>query len=280
LTLASCEQQIELRFPGYVEGKYTYISVNFPGILTEMHVTKGDQVKVGDLLLTIVKQPESDDFSAQENRLKESQELAKGAKKDYDLQDDLVKQRIRLEKRRAITTDELNATKDKRSIAYSNWLAKKNNIAVQEANLRKAQWALNQKTIHSPVSGLVFDTYFTKGELIGYGIPVLSLIDSSAIRVYFYVPETILHKLKLKQTVNVTCDSCSKAIKAEIVYISPDAEYTPPVIYSNDVRTKLVYRIEAIPQVSKPYDELHLGQPTTVTLENEPDYATTKKLSH
>ena len=48
--------------------------------------------------------------------------------------------------------------------------------------------------------------------------------------------------------------------------ISPNAEYTPPVIYSRQTSAKLVYRVEAY--FSK--DQLlawHPGQPVSVTLQ-------------
>lgn len=48
-----------------------------------------------------------------------------------------------------------------------------------------------------------------------------------------------------------------------ISFIAPQAEYTPPVIYSKDNRAKLVFLIEARPA---PEDaaRLHPGQPVEV----------------
>ena len=59
-----------------------------------------------------------------------------------------------------------------------------------------------------------------------------------------------------------TCDSCPAGLKATIIYVSPRAEYTPPVIYSQSARTKLVFLIEARPlNVSTP---LPPGLPVSV----------------
>ena len=43
------------------------------------------------------------------------------------------------------------------------------------------------------------------------------------------------------------CDGCADDFKARVSFISGSAEFTPPVIYSLDERSKLVYLIEALP---------------------------------
>ena len=53
-------------------------------------------------------------------------------------------------------------------------------------------------------------------------------------------------------------------IDAHITYIAAQAEYTPPVIYSNDTREKLVYMIEARPAVPDAA-KLNPGQPVQVS---------------
>ena len=54
-------------------------------------------------------------------------------------------------------------------------------------------------------------------------------------------------------------------IPATIVFIAARAEFTPPVLYSKENRSKLVYLVEAKPA---PADaaKLHPGQPVDVTL--------------
>jgi len=51
--------------------------------------------------------------------------------------------------------------------------------------------------------------------------------------------------LALGQAVDVTCDGCSPPLPARLSFISTQAEYTPPVIFSKEERAKLVFRIEA-----------------------------------
>ena len=54
----------------------------------------------------------------------------------------------------------------------------------------------------------------------------------------------------------------------KVSYISPRAEYTPPVIFSRESRDKLVFMIESVfdPAVSA---NLHPGQPLDVEFESK-----------
>jgi HlyD family secretion protein len=64
--------------------------------------------------------------------------------------------------------------------------------------------------------------------------------------------------------VSIACDGCGERIAAPITFIAPQAEFTPPVIYSKDNRAKLVFMVEARP-APKDAVRLHPGQPVDVT---------------
>jgi HlyD family secretion protein len=64
--------------------------------------------------------------------------------------------------------------------------------------------------------------------------------------------------------VSFTCDGCPADLTATIIYVSPRAEFTPPVIYSQTARTKLVFLIEARPQSVPAQVALAPGLPVTV----------------
>ncbi|MBA3753426.1 MAG: secretion protein HlyD, partial [Nitrospira sp.] len=63
--------------------------------------------------------------------------------------------------------------------------------------------------------------------------------------------------------VRVSVDSVREPFIGTVSYISPKAEYTPPVIYSQESRAKLVFMVEAVfaPDVAA---GLHPGQPVDV----------------
>jgi len=51
-----------------------------------------------------------------------------------------------------------------------------------------------------------------------------------------------------------------------VSFIAAQAEFTPPVIYSNDTRSKLVFMVEARPSPQAAAG-LHPGQPVVVSLQ-------------
>jgi HlyD family secretion protein len=101
------------------------------------------------------------------------------------------------------------------------------------------------------------------GETIDAGVPVVSLLPPKNIFVRFFVPETMLATVHYGDRVALSCDNCPAHFTATISFISPQAEYTPPIIYSDSTRSKLVYMIEARPPADRAA-LLNPGQPVTV----------------
>ena len=96
---------------------------------------------------------------------------------------------------------------------------------------------------------------------------MVSLLPPENVKVRFFVPEPRLGAVEVGGKVQVSCDACAPGLTALISYISPEAEYTPPVIYSREMRAKLVYLVEAKPRQPT---ALRPGQPVDVTLPRAP----------
>jgi HlyD family secretion protein len=120
-------------------------------------------------------------------------------------------------------------------------------VAAGRAALDMAQWRLDQRSVFAPVSGRVADVLALQGEMMTAGEPVISLLPPQNIFVRFFVPEPALSSLHRGDTVAFSCDGCATGLTGTISFISPTAEYTPPLIYSETSKAKLVYRIEARP---------------------------------
>jgi HlyD family secretion protein len=89
------------------------------------------------------------------------------------------------------------------------------------------------------------------------------LLPPSNLKVRFFVNEATLPKLKFGDPVTIKCDGCGGGIPAKISFISRTSEFTPPVIYSMEERSKLVFMIEA--RSERP-ERLRVGQPVSVVL--------------
>jgi HlyD family secretion protein len=143
--------------------------------------------------------------------------------------------------------------------------AQSGQVQAARAVLDQADWRVSEKSIAAPQAGLVYDTLYREGEWVAAGNPVVQMLPPQNIKVRFFVPEGALGSLTVGRKVSLHCDGCPADVAAAITYVSPAAEYTPPVIYSNETRGKLVYMIEAHPA---PQDaaKLHPGQPLEVRL--------------
>ncbi|VVC75231.1 Macrolide export protein MacA [Aquicella siphonis] len=264
VTAAGCSRSEQGKAQGYVEGRYTYMATSVSGVLKQLRVQRGARVKQGDILFVLEKKPESDEYREAQEDLKQSVAArdAIAANLEYAK---ITYQRYKvLVPKNAIEKSQLdNARSNYESLAAQ--LAQSNaKIASTSAVLEKMKWTEEQKEVSAPVDAVVFDTYYRLGEYTSASQPVLSLLAPADIKVVFYVSETVLGGLKLGDKVSVQCDSCAQDNVGRISFISPSAEYTPPVIYSRETNEKLIYRIEAefTPQVAY---RLHPGQPVMVS---------------
>ena len=117
--------------------------------------------------------------------------------------------------------------------------------------------------MNAPVTGTIQEVYFRQGEMVQAGRPIVSMLPPGNVRVRFFVPQATLPTISIGDRIAVQCDGCRNDLIARVNFISAQAEFTPPVIYSQDERSRLVFRIEATPE--RPQD-LRVGQPVSVAL--------------
>jgi HlyD family secretion protein len=136
-------------------------------------------------------------------------------------------------------------------------------VAAAHSALEMAQWRLDQRSVAAPAGGRVADVLAFPGETMTAGAPVISLLPPQNIFVRFFVPESLLASLHRGDRVAFACDSCPAGLSGTVSFISPMAEYTPPLIYSETSKGKLIYRIEARPPAYQAA-LLNPGQPISV----------------
>ncbi len=118
------------------------------------------------------------------------------------------------------------------------------------AELDQARWRLGKRDILAPAPGRVDDIIRNPGDVAGPSSPVISMLPDGAVKLKVYVPEPSFSSITVGSQLSVRCDGCPDGLKARVSYVSPDPEFTPPVIYSLDTRQKLVYLIEARPDAA------------------------------
>ncbi len=264
LCLGACTQNSENIINGYVEGEYVYISPATSGVLEELNVEKGQNINIGEKLFSVDGEIWQTNLHNAENNVKatkeqlaQSQALLKNAEKEFNRAAKLVK-----------TNAISQANYDTKQANYENLKAKVSELEVlvasAEENFLQIKKKYHQNIVVSKHQGQITDVYFRLGEFVTAGNPILSILPPENIKVRFFVSEKILPKINYQQKVWIQCDGCNKDLEAKITYVSPSAEYTPPVIYSTESRNKLVFMIEAV--FSNKNESLHPGLPVNVRI--------------
>jgi HlyD family secretion protein len=233
--LAGCGPQRDPGFQGWVEADLIFVSPDEQGRVVKLHVAEGDKVAVGAPLYEV-------DDDLQRADLNQSNATLANAQQIYD---------------RAAALSKTGAG------TQANLDAAVSALRVAEARVNTSQTKLARRRMVSPVAGTIQQIYYREGETVPAQRPVVSILPPGNMKVRFYVPEPVLPKLKVGEEVRVTCDGCASDLTAKIYFIATTAEYTPPVIYSLDERSKLVYLIQARP--NRP-EALRVGQPVSVFL--------------
>lgn len=235
LALAGCSNSGNPGFQGWVEADLIFVGPDEAGRVDTLSVREGDNLMQGALVFTV-------DPELQQADLAMAQASLTNAKQAFDRAQALLKTAAGTQR----AVDEAEAA-----------------LRTAEARVASAQTRLTRRKVFSPVTGTVQQIYFRPGEVVAAGRPVVSLLPPGNIKVRFFVPETELPKLSLGQPVSIHCDGCKADVPARITFISRQSEFTPPVIYSLDERSKLVFLIEA--RTDTP-SELRVGQPVDVRL--------------
>lgn len=303
LMASACSDKPATGWSGYAEGDYVYVAAPLAGKLESLAVQAGQSVAPNALLFTLDSESEraaqaeatarvdsaraqaantdkgrrAEEIAVTQAQFTQAQASATLARNELARQQQLVAQGFVAKARVEDATTALNqaqarvaelgaalqvarlpARADERNAAQASATA-----AV--ASLHQTQWRTAQKQQTSPAAALVAEVFFRAGELVPAGQPVVSLLPPENLKARFFVPEAQIAALTVGQVVQLQCEGCGTPMAARISRIATQPEYTPPVIYSNAQRAKLVFLVEAR---ANAVDAVRLrpGQPLDVRL--------------
>lgn len=282
---AACAQSSTLAV-GYVEGEYVLLAPIETAQIHEQGVRRGDRVEPGQVLTTLEsddarlaiaeaeaalaqaqaqladlklgKRPE--EMAVLEAALRSAEAQATEARRVVERTSDL--------RRRGIAT-QADLDRDETALELANAAvgqaeanldvarlparaetirAAEGAVRRAEALLEQARWRLEKRTLVAPVAGRVDDVIRTPGDTAGPSAPVLSLLPDGGVKLKLYVPEPQFSSIEVGSLLSVRCDGCPDDLTARVSYVSPEPEFTPPVIYSLETRQKLVHLVEARPE--------------------------------
>jgi HlyD family secretion protein len=291
-----------IMWQGYAEADFVKVGPTQPGLLTAVSVARGDTVAADALLFTqddaadrAARDQAKQQLSQAQQQLANLQQSAKPTEiqqAEANLADadatlvrvsaDLDRSEFLVPKGYATkqSVDQLRAERRSAQAKVEGLTAalaqahgpmgREGEIQAQRATVQAfqaavemAEWRLSQRRVVAPAGGRVADVLARPGETMAAGQAVVSVLPPENIFVRFFVPEPSLGTLHQGNPVALACDGCPTGLTATISFISPHAEYTPPLIYSESSKAKLVFLIEARPPPNQS-GKLNPGLPVEV----------------
>jgi HlyD family secretion protein len=289
---------------GNVDIREAQLSFNSSEHIKELFVQEGDHVSKGQLLATLHTQVLVAQQLQAQAQLKTNQQMlakleagsrieeinkakaefnaakarTKGAVDSYDRLKPLINKHL-------ISPDELDKTKALADSAKAETEAirqalilleagpriediaiAKAMVASSEASVQLADQRLDDANLYAPDDGVIRNRILEPGDMAFPQTPVMTLAFINPVWVRAYLPEPALGKITLGNHAKIYTDSFpDKSYAGWVGYISPTAEFTPKVVQTEELRTRLVYSVKIF--ACNPQGELHLGMPVTVEIE-------------
>lgn len=282
LCLLACEVEDEQIINGYIEGDYRFIAASQSGWLQRNTPSAGHRLSVGEVVNTLdtdnqrlalqraqqqqqqikaerldlqsgKRSAELDSLRAQKKALYSTLKQARTDAERYRrLLGKNAVSRIQAETAQTrVETLQAQIAAIEADIKAAELPARQAQLESADAQLSmaatavsQAQQSLGEREIISLFEGQVVEVYAHQGEFVRTGQVLLKVLPKNARKVIFYLPQARLAEFGLGQNIVVTADKRAPQ-SAVVSYISDQVEFTPPIIYSEARREKLVFRLEA-----------------------------------
>jgi len=289
----------EPSYNGYVEAEYLYVAAASAGRIEALLVREGDRITPGQEIFILEDSAQQATLraaiaqvalaSANLENLQtggRAQEIAviraaiARVEAELQLAQSTLDRSLALQASGNVTTAQLDSRRAARDSAAAQLAQLQAELAVAElpargaqqlaaeaaldaarAEVDRAEAVLAERHVRATIEGVVERVYFSQGEVAGAGVPIVAILPPEALKVLFFVPEPERMDFALGNSLRIGCDGCSSGVTARLSRLAASPQYTPPIIYSSEERTRLVYRAEA---VLAPGSGLMAGQPVTV----------------
>jgi HlyD family secretion protein len=268
----------EVKAPGIVDGEIVTLKAAASGTVERLDMVEGQAVNQGELLVKI-------DSAKVENQLREldinAREIevnsSKISQKLRFLEANLqylrkqVERFQRLKEKKSIAGEKLESMKLKLMEASTSRFELKKTL--EELDIRKEKIAnkreylqllLEDHAIRSPMTGVVIETFVSRGETVFPGAAIADVLDMSSFYVEIFVEEQELGGLRLNQRVDILVDGVDKPLTGTIARFGKKAEFSPKYIISEQERKSLLYLVKIT--AVDPGGVLKIGMPVTVVM--------------
>lgn len=292
-----------VKVSGNLEAISVTLGAQTPGLVVDFPYEEGDEVKMNDtivkiddsnLLLQLEKMGALIDAAdaqhslllngARKEDIKQAEEMKLQLETNLQLAETDYQRIFNLHNSGSVTKKQLDDIDTKVKLLKSQLNAANENLQkvktiirpeeLKSAMARKKEAAVGADILRnnidkcyviSPIAGKIVKKYFRKGEMAGAMSSLVKISATDELDLIVYVQETDLGKVKTGQAVDVKIDSYpNKSYIGKVVFISPEAAFTPKNIQTEDERTRLVYEVKI--KVKNQNYELKDGMPADATI--------------
>ncbi len=155
--------------------------------------------------------------------------------------------------------DRLTPTTDSITIA-------ENQVKQAQAALAVLQTQMSKMAIKAPATGIVAGRSVNVGEIASPGLALLTVTKLDPVKLTIYVPETRLGEISLGNKIQVQVDAFpGRSFEGQVVYISPQAEFTPRNVQTKAERVNTVFAVKL--EIPNADNALKPGMPADATLQ-------------
>jgi len=271
-------------YNGYVEADYLYVAPSSPGRITAIRANEGQEVSAGDLLVALVDTEQTAALHAAEANVAVAQanldNLMTGSREaeieviraslanaeaDQHLAQITLDRSLQLAAKGLVPPAQVDTDQARLQSADAQVAQLRAELQVAELPARSAQQlaaeatlegaraeadrarsALDDRRIAAPESGLVDRVFFDVGEVAGVASPIMSIFQPNRLKAIFFIPEPERASFAVGDMLTVFCDGCPDGLTASVTRLASSPQHTPPILYSRDERSRLVFRAEAI----------------------------------
>lgn len=174
-------------------------------------IQDGDRVTRGMVLARIRPADYEEKVKQARSQLAEAEAAAAPTKQAYD-------RAVQLFEAKSLTRPELEK-------AQAAWETVQAKLAGARALVQEAENARGDTALIAPIDGIVMKRLIEVGSLVGPGVPGFVLADTSAVKVVFGAPDTMLHRLRVGMMQTVRSEAVpGRDFDGRITKIAPAAD--------------------------------------------------------
>jgi len=293
-----------IRASGIIEMDEIDVASRIGGRVVRMMVNEGDSVRAGDTLAVLEQDEIAAQLRAQsaeaERAAAQSQEVARGPRaQEVQMQRATVasleaqlegaqRQNERMEalfERQVISTEERDKARTTRDDLKARRDAAVQQLKLLEAGSRRedivaareaaeaakatvagAQSRLRELTLVAPTNGVVLLRNFELGELVGAGLPVVTLGNPDSLWVRVYVPAPLVSRIRRGSEAQVHLGGGDKRkFEGRVGEIATKAEFTPRAALTEEERANIVFAVKIM--LASSHGQLKAGLPADATIQ-------------